>query len=52
MSSAVSELDVFAARYPFGLDPFQLEACAAVEAGSGCVFCRVKRHQHQQVMLR
>ncbi|HVF21334.1 MAG TPA: DEAD/DEAH box helicase [Mycobacteriales bacterium] len=35
MSTVVSKLDVFAARYPFGLDPFQLEACRAVEAGSG-----------------
>ena len=29
------QLEAFGARYEFGLDPFQLEACAALEAGSG-----------------
>ncbi|HVE64185.1 MAG TPA: DEAD/DEAH box helicase [Mycobacteriales bacterium] len=31
----MSEVPTFAARYPFGLDPFQREACDALEAGSG-----------------
>ena len=31
----MSELDVFAARYDFPLDDFQLTACAALEAGEG-----------------
>ena len=30
-----SQLDAFAARYSFALDDYQLEACRAVEAGSG-----------------
>src|SRR5687768_16257194 len=30
-----SELSTFAAGYAFGLDPFQLEACAALEGGRG-----------------
>ena len=30
-----TQLDAFAARYPFALDDYQLEACTAVEAGSG-----------------
>ncbi|HMA47120.1 MAG TPA: DEAD/DEAH box helicase [Frankiaceae bacterium] len=30
-----SALEGFAAGYPFGLDPFQREACAALEAGEG-----------------
>ncbi|HLZ37549.1 MAG TPA: DEAD/DEAH box helicase [Mycobacteriales bacterium] len=29
------ELRAFAARYPFPLDPFQVEACQALEAGNG-----------------
>src|SRR5512146_3239445 len=29
------ELRAFAARYPFPLDPFQVEACRALEAGNG-----------------
>ncbi|HVE97769.1 MAG TPA: DEAD/DEAH box helicase [Mycobacteriales bacterium] len=29
------ELETFAERYPFGLDPFQREACRALESGSG-----------------
>ncbi len=35
MSSGVSELEAFGARYEFGLDAFQREACQALEAGSG-----------------
>jgi len=31
----MTEVDGFAARYPFGLDPFQREACLALESGSG-----------------
>ncbi|WP_182113934.1 MULTISPECIES: RNA helicase [unclassified Actinotalea] len=30
-----SELAAFAEGYPFGLDPFQLEACGALEGGRG-----------------
>jgi ATP-dependent RNA helicase HelY len=30
-----SELAAFAALYPFGLDPFQVRACQALEAGDG-----------------
>ncbi len=30
-----TELATFAATYPFPLDPFQMQACAAVESGSG-----------------
>ena len=33
--SPSSQLDAFAARYTFALDDYQLEACTAVEAGSG-----------------
>ena len=33
--SPSSQLDAFAARYTFALDDYQLEACRAVEAGSG-----------------
>lgn len=33
--SESTQLDAFAARYPFSLDDYQREACAAVEAGSG-----------------
>jgi len=29
------QLTEFAASYPFGLDPFQVQACAALEAGEG-----------------
>ncbi|HEV7208673.1 MAG TPA: DEAD/DEAH box helicase [Mycobacteriales bacterium] len=32
---ATPQLREFAAGYEFGLDPFQLEACAALEAGEG-----------------
>ncbi|MDQ1713011.1 MAG: ATP-dependent helicase HelY [Frankiaceae bacterium] len=31
----MTELDAFAARYPFPLDPFQLTACTSLEAGDG-----------------
>ena len=31
----MSELEVFAKRLPFPLDPFQVEACEALEKGSG-----------------
>ncbi len=31
----MSEIEAFASRYPFGLDPFQHAACAALESGSG-----------------
>ncbi len=31
----VTALETFSADYPFGLDPFQREACAALEAGLG-----------------
>src|SRR5487761_2312048 len=30
-----TQLDAFAARYSFALDDYQVEACTAVEAGSG-----------------
>src|SRR5690242_17281077 len=30
-----TELDRFRTGYPFGLDPFQVQACAALEAGRG-----------------
>jgi len=30
-----SALGAFSARYPFGLDPFQVRACEALEAGDG-----------------
>ncbi len=30
-----TQLDAFAARYPFALDDYQRESCTAVEAGSG-----------------
>ena len=30
-----TELERFRAGYPFGLDPFQVQACAALEAGRG-----------------
>ncbi len=33
------ELAGFAAGYPFGLDAFQLDACAALEAGDGVLVC-------------
>ena len=29
----------FSARYPFELDPFQVEACQALEDGSGVLVC-------------
>jgi ATP-dependent RNA helicase HelY len=32
-------LQEFAADYPFALDPFQLEACAALEDGYGVLLC-------------
>jgi ATP-dependent RNA helicase HelY len=31
----MTELDAFAARYEFPLDPFQLDACEALQAGEG-----------------
>jgi len=34
-AQARTELGGFQARYPFGLDPFQVAACEAVEAGRG-----------------
>ncbi|MHB1009237.1 MAG: DEAD/DEAH box helicase [Propionibacteriaceae bacterium] len=35
MSSSTTELAVFAERYTFDLDDYQVEACTSVEAGSG-----------------
>jgi ATP-dependent RNA helicase HelY len=35
----MTELEAFAARYPFPLDPFQLTACAALEADEGVLVC-------------
>jgi ATP-dependent RNA helicase HelY len=34
-----SALTVFAAQFPFDLDPFQREACEALERGSGVLVC-------------
>jgi ATP-dependent RNA helicase HelY len=34
-AQATSELAAFGALYPFGLDPFQVRACEALEAGDG-----------------
>ena len=34
-ATASTHLASFAALYPFGLDPFQVRACAALEAGGG-----------------
>src|SRR4051794_23140557 len=34
-ATASSHLAAFAALYPFGLDPFQVRACEALEAGGG-----------------
>ncbi len=33
------ELAAFAAQLPFGLDPFQIRACAALESGHGVLVC-------------
>ncbi|WP_395311760.1 RNA helicase [Mycobacterium sp. AMU20-3851] len=33
------ELAAFAGQLPFGLDPFQIRACAALEAGHGVLVC-------------
>ena len=33
------QLTAFGAGYPFELDPFQLEACAALEDGYGVLVC-------------
>lgn len=33
------ELAAFVAQLPFGLDPFQIRACAALEAGHGVLVC-------------
>jgi len=37
--AARAEFASFAAGYPFGLDPFQREACGALEAGEGVLVC-------------
>ncbi|BBY30456.1 DEAD/DEAH box helicase [Mycolicibacterium sediminis] len=38
-SSLPGELGRFAAELPFGLDPFQLRACRALESGHGVLVC-------------
>lgn len=38
-ASAETQLDVFSAQLGFALDPFQIEACRALEAGHGVLVC-------------